>query len=276
MTLCIVWRSCDGNVHFASDSRLSFGHATCDAAIKICRVPYNIYDAAGSGDSAPIESSGDLGMAFSGSSSVALMAKEALAEIVRDLQGIRHVHDMDMDGIADVMLRGFHVVCNKIAPALFENVATCVVFAGFCKTHDRIRVFEMSVDRKNSHSFSEILPNNGDFTTFGSGSKFAQPKLAAISSPSQKDYLMVLKSVIDDPNVSDVGGSIQYGNFRNGRFQPAGVAELGDTQQGVHYWRGPLDLNGPDFDQAAGLFPRFPYLNLIWVDASLNDIEADT
>lgn len=275
MTLCIVWRSSDGNVHFASDSRLSFGTVRCDAAIKICRVPYTIYDAAGPGESAPVESSGDLGMAFSGSSSVALMTKEALAEIVRDLQGIRHVHDMDMDGIADVMRRGFRVICDNISQALFESVATCVVFAGQCNTQGRIRVFKMSVDSTNIHSFTEILPNNGDFTAFGSGSKFAQPKLAGMSLPSQKDFLIVLKSVIDDPSVEDVGGSIQYGNFKNGSFQPAGVAMLGNTPQGVHYWRGPLDLNGPDFDQAAGLFPRFPYLNLIGVDPSSDADEAD-
>jgi hypothetical protein len=275
MTLCIVWRSSDGNVHFASDSRLSFETVRCDAAIKICRVPYTIYDAAGPGERAPVESSGDLGMAFSGSSSVALMTKEALAEIVRDLQGIRHVHDMDMDGIADVMRRGFRVICNNISQALFEKVATCVVFAGQCKSQGRVRVFEMSVDSTNTHSFSEILPNNGDFTAFGSGRGFAQRKLAGISSPSQKDFLIVLKSVIDDPSVEDVGGSIQYGNFKNGSFQPAGVAMLGNTPQGVHYWRGPLDLNGSDFDQAAGLFPRFPYLDLFELDPSSDADEAD-
>jgi hypothetical protein len=38
---------------------------------------------------------------------------------------------------------------------------------------------------------------------------------------------------------------------------------LGSTTQGVHYWRGPLDLNGPDFDHVNGLIPHFPYLNCI-------------
>lgn len=275
MTLCIVWRSSDENVHFASDSRLSFGEKRCDAAIKICRVPYNIYDAAAPNESAPIECSGDLGMAFAGSSIVALMAKEALAEIVRDLQGISTVHDMDMDGIADVMCRGFRVICDNIAQELFEKAATCVVFAGLCKTQNRIRVFEMSLDGNNSHSFEEILPNNGDFRTFGSGDKYAQPQLAALPSPTQVDYLKALKSVIDDPSVQDVGGAIQYGNFKNDRFQPVGVAMLGDTPQGVHYWRGPLDLNGPDFDQTEGLVPRFPYLDLIGVNPSLDGEDAD-
>jgi hypothetical protein len=39
-----------------------------------------------------------------------------------------------------------------------------------------------------------------------------------------------------------------------------GVAKIDDS--GVHYWRGSLDLNGPDFAQAE-LLPNFPLLYLI-------------
>ncbi len=77
MTLCMVWRT-QNNVCFASDSGLSFGTNKCDAAIKVSRVPFNVYSVGNPGQPAPVVVSGDLGRAFAGSSVAALMTKEAL------------------------------------------------------------------------------------------------------------------------------------------------------------------------------------------------------
>lgn len=262
MTLCMVWRTAS-DICFASDSRLSFGSSRCDAAIKICRVPYSIYEPNDQNVAAPLVASGDLGLAFAGSAIAALMMKEALSEVVRDLQGIPGHHAMDMDGIADVMRRGFGAVCREIGSAIFERVATAVVFAGYCVTQKRIRVFRMQVDGQLNPSFGEILLQVGDYEVFGSGAQAARAHLAGVETLKQRDFIAALQAVIGDPNIPDVGGAIQYGHFKGCSFQSVGVAMLGDTPQGVHYWRGPLDLNGTDFDQAQGLIPRFPLLDLV-------------
>ncbi|WP_315921869.1 hypothetical protein [Mesorhizobium sp. SP-1A] len=240
---------------------MSFNSITCDAGIKICKVPFTIYGPSAANGSAPVLASGDLGMGFAGSSVVALMMKEALAEIVSNLQAVPIFHDFGMDGIANVMFRGFKVIAKSISTALFEKAATCVVFAGYCEVEQRIRAFRMQLDKQNNASIVEVLHAVGDVEVFGSGEKAARVILP--SNPSQKDFVNVLQQVIDDPNVHDVGGNIQYGGFKGRRFQPVGVAVLGDSPNGVHYWRGPLDLNGPDFDHANGLVLGFPCLDLI-------------
>jgi hypothetical protein len=260
MTLCMVWRTRD-NICFASDSRLSFGSNRCDAGIKVSRVPFSVLSVGEPGQADPVVASGDLGMAFAGSASAALMTKVALAEVVRVMQGIPDYHDMGMESISDVMFRGFRVTSRSIGSAIFGAVATCVVFSGNCAVQQRLRAFRMEVDRTNNHSIREVLPAVGDLEVFGSGEPSARRKLP--SKPDSKNIIGVLRAVINDPNIDDVGGNIQYGDFKGSIFQPAGVAELGSTAQGVHYWRGPLDLNGPDFDQENGLLPRFPYLNFI-------------
>jgi hypothetical protein len=86
----MVWRKED-NVCFASDSRLSLGAVRCDAGFKVSRIPFSICLIG----QPPV--SGDLGMAFSGSSIAALMTQEALAEVVREVKGVEGIHDFGMD-----------------------------------------------------------------------------------------------------------------------------------------------------------------------------------
>jgi len=193
-------------------------------------------------------------MAFAGSSVAALMTKEALAELVRDLQGAPGYHSLDMDGVADVMFRGFSVITREIGQALFERVATTIVFAGYCISRHDLRVFRMTVDAQNALSLNEISLNVGDVEIFGSGTAAAKQRLTA--SPTSKEILQTLQAVIDDPSFSEVGGNIQYGYFNGTHFSTKGIAKI-NVDGNFGYWRGPLDMNGKDFDQASGLVPRF-------------------
>lgn len=231
MTLCIVWRT-KNNICFASDSRLSKGLARADAGTKVCRVPYSIF---GPGEDGLIVS-GDLGMAFSGH------------------------HDMGMDGIADIMQRGFRAVSRQIGVAIGPSVATCVVFAGHCTTQGKLRAFQMERTSLNKFSFHEVLHNVDDLVAFGDPSAKDAVMNGLGQGANQIEIIAVLKGAIDDEVHPGVGGAIQYGDFADGRFQLKGVAHRGETGD-VHYWRGPLDLNGHDF--SGGLIPRFPVMNMI-------------
>jgi hypothetical protein len=199
-------------------------------------------------------------MAFAGSSVVALMMKEAIAEVIYDMQGVPIYHDFSMDGVADVISRGFTVVARSISSALFEKAATCVVFAGFCHQKKRIRAYRMEFNKNAIVTCNEVLNNDGEHEIFGSGATAANALLNNVTNANQHDYFSIIQTVIDDDNIPDVGGNIQYGHFKNQNFQPVGVASLSASDKGVNYWRGPLDLNGNDFNQESGLIPRFPYL----------------
>lgn len=260
MTLCIVWRT-ELNMHFASDSRLSFGSIYADAGIKIARVPYNVFSVGDLGKPDPLLVSGDLGMAFAGSSVVALMAKEALAELIINVQGVPGHHSGSMDEIAALIRAGFQVIAQSISFALLEKAKTCIVFAGYCEERKALRAFRLELTSSNDVTLSEVLTKPGQIEIFGSGEQAAR---ARIPTPfGLRAAIDVLQSVINDSSVPDVGGSIQFGEFKGRQFQPMGVATLGDSQAVVHYWRGPIDLNADEFNLAQGPLPRFPLLDIV-------------
>ncbi len=248
-------------MHFASDSRLSFGSIYADAGIKIARVPYNVYSVGDPGKPDPLLVSGDLGMAFAGSSVVALMAKEALAEIVRNVQGVPGHHTGSMDEIAALIRAGFKVIAHKISYALLQNAKTRIVFAGYCVARQGLRAFRLELNSANVITLTEVLKKSGDIEIFGSGEQAAKARLPR--SPGPRALIDVLQSVIDDASVPDVGGNIQFGEFKDKQFQPMGVAVLGDSHSDVHYWRGPIDLNANEFNLAQGPLPRFPLLDRV-------------
>jgi hypothetical protein len=254
MTLCMVWRAKD-DVCFASDSRLSFGKERCDAGFKVSRIPFSICQVG----RRPV--SGDLGMAFSGSAIAALMTKEGLAEVVREVKDVEQTSDFSVDALADLIFRGFKVITRNIAVALFERVATCVVFAGYCTREKRIRAFRMEVSRANKHNIREVLKNVGELEVFGSGKAAARRNLPT-SSPGTREIIYALRAVIEDETIEDVGGHIQFGHFVGSNFQVAGIAEPFDNHERLHYWRGPIDLNGEEFSRRGGLAPLIPQLAL--------------
>ncbi|HEY8098153.1 MAG TPA: hypothetical protein VIE65_18995 [Methylobacter sp.] len=270
MTLCIVWR--DGsNIKFVSDSRLSFGGmGTSDFGIKVVRIPFNIYGPDEPGSDKPLILSGDLGMAFAGSAVGALMVKEALAEVLFSMQAVPvfgDYADCGMDSIADFVFRAYGVISQELCATIFEHGRTCIVFGGFCATQNKLRAFRMETDVQNQRHISEVLTKDADMEIFGSGKGKTAADSLMPKGARERDIIDVLQRVIDDSSVPDVGGNIQYGSFAGLKFQPAGVAKLGDADElghsGVHYWRGSLDLNGPDFDPINGLTPNFPVLDLI-------------
>lgn len=232
---------------------------TSDIGIKVVRIPFNIYGPNEQNSSIkPLILSGDLGMAFAGSAIGALMVKEALAEVLFSMQCIPSFHDYSMDGIADFIFRAYKVISKDLCQAMFENGRTCIVFGGYCSKQQKLRAFRIETDNQNQQYSCEVLKDTG-IEIFGTG-EIAARKLIP-DNAKEANIINALQTIIDDPKVPSVGGNIQYGSFVNCKFQPVGIAKL--SNDGVHYWRGSLDLNGADFDQARGLTPNFPYLDLI-------------
>ena len=149
------------------------------------------------------------------------------------------------------------MICRSFSEIKGEASAVTTVFAGHCRSHGRRRAFKLIHDAQNNQTCTEVLKQPGDYEVFGSGETAARALLPP--SPSTQDLVNALNQVIADETIVGVGGNTQYGSFDGLEFKPAGVAKIvGDR---VVYLRGPLDLNGPDFDQEKGLVPLFP-----WVD----------
>lgn len=259
MTLCMVWKTAD-SIHFVSDSRGKVGVQYVDAAIKVLRIPYNLREAASHGTVPTTVAVGEIGMVASGATLIAMMTKEALVEVVRNMQGVPGHHKFSMDEIASLMFSGFKEICGHYS-AMGASADTNVVVAGFCNFTKTFRAFRMEHDGAlNVQIFNEVLGTTGDIEYLGSGISIAKGFLSG-KQISDKNVIIALQTVIDDPSIPGVGGNIQYGAFEGAEFVVSGVAVYTNGQ--VHYWRGPLDLNGTAFNEPGRLISNFSYLDLI-------------
>lgn len=258
MTLCIVWKE-KGNIHFASDSRITMReNVPVDIAIKVAAVPYVILAPNEDGQPRKVDYSGELGMCYAGHTASSLLVKEAVSEVLKNLQYAPGYTDISMDGIAEFIFQSYKYISKNIGLRFgFEATATMVV-AGFCFAQKKVRAYLLELGGNQEFSCVEILQQDGDYHIIGSGKAKAEKEIP--SKPSSKHFLLSMKSVIDDNDEPTVGGAIQYGCFEGKKkFKIRGIIEY--TDEGVHHWRGGLDLNDPVFQTHSSLFASLTYID---------------
>lgn len=274
MTLCVAWRS-DKNVHFASDSRVSFAsNSYADVGIKVISIPYNIYapDKGVNGetrtailpnDSRVLVYSGALGMCFAGSAVNSMVIKESISELLKDIQYIPNYTSVGMDTLIRFIYAAYCQISVEVCKtSIGGNGRSAIIIAGWCNAQNSIRSYLMKTSAQNVHSCTEILKAAGEYIFIGNAEKRAQSLLP--NNASDKDYLLILKQIIDDSTEHAVGGSIQYGEFKDQRFRVCGIAEFNEAEGTPHYWRGALDMNGEDFMGSVSqhcLIPGFSYID---------------
>lgn len=258
MTLCAVWKE-NEKVHFASDSRLTLAtNSYADIGIKVLSLPYRIYSPQDSYGACTLDVTGELGMCFAGSAVSSLFVKESIAEVLKKLQYAPSYSNISMSGLANLIFTAYRLISIEVCrTSIGENGRAAIVIAGWCTEKERVRTFSMETDSNNEHSYKEILTGPNEYLFIGSGKKKAEAVLSSRSSSI--DYLNALKAVIDDPQEDSVGGSIQYGQFEGREFKISGIVELNN---GVHYWRGALDLNSNEFmGRHDALVPGLKYID---------------
>ncbi|GGE33782.1 hypothetical protein GCM10007276_08900 [Agaricicola taiwanensis] len=262
MTLCAAWRR-DGTIHLASDSELSLGTTFAPIAIKVVRAPFRVVGPTDERGVADKVAEGDIGMCFAGSASGALFVREAITEILPHMQAVPGYTDTSFANIAQFVYRAYRTISRTLCEQIFEKGLSTVVLAGYCPVQLKLRAFRLSTDLQNQSSFEEILKDDQEFIFFGSGSTAANQHIAGLGLghvPSSREILDVVQTVIDDPGIIGVGGKLQYGYFKGRSFQTFGIFEL--DEEGVHYWRGPLDLRSPDFDNGESFILSYPLIDL--------------
>lgn len=258
MTLCVVWRNNDA-VHFASDSRLTLAaNSYADVGIKVLSLPYRIYSPRDRAGDRSMVVSGELGMCFAGSAVNSLVLKESVSEVLKELQYAPGFTDISMGALAELIFNAYQLISTKLcATAIGCKGRAAIVVAGWCAERKQIRTFLFETSDVNVHRSTEILTKSEQHVFVGSGIENAEGVLP--TKPTDLDYLKVLKKVIDDQSQETVGGAIQYGYFQGCDFKIRGIVEI---DEGVHYWRGALDLNSPEFMGKCGaLIPGISYID---------------
>jgi hypothetical protein len=263
MTLCIVWRQ-NSKIHFASDSRLTFGESVADVGIKVLSVPYTIYAPIDNAYTAPnILACGSLGLCIAGSSLNAMLIKESIVEIVKALQAVPSMTDYSMDGLSEFVFYAYKIISEKLCKTdLYKDGRTTMIIGGWCTTKNNHCIFKFETDDSNQHSKNEILMNDGDYVLIGSGAEAAKKFLSTKNPITDKNYFEALKCVVDDDKVPSVGGAIQYGFLEQENFRVFGIINYDESEEnknGISYMRGGLDLRLDGFDK---LLPMMRYIDL--------------
>lgn len=210
MTLCIAWKDADGNIHLASDSRVTVANNSFeDVAVKLTRISCEIFSPSSSVSAGEGEIRISLGMAFAGSHLGAYVIKESLVEVLGRLQYVPGATEISMDKIAKLAFHAYEKLSKKLCTTSIGSKGICEIFlVGYCPKVKAPRAFKFSTNpQSNTHSCSEILTANSMQVELSGSGKNA-PSLQANLSTSP---LRALKDVIDDTTRDDVGGAYQYG-----------------------------------------------------------------
>lgn len=258
MTLVIA-RRFQGNISLSSDSRVSFGSlGSIDFGIKIFSVPVKVY-APGehSAGKAELVFNYQFGMAVAGNLTNAYTVKEAIYEILQNLQYIPGRADFSMDRFAKLIAVVFDKSTKDIASIIRGDGISEVIIAGYCPKNNKIRVFKFSCDTSNYpiRPFYKEIIDEDDIDFSGSGSTEAR-KIYAMQGNILP--LRTIKQVIDSKLVKSVGGGLQYGEFVDNNFRIYGVEDYvlnddGTFKEYLYTLRG-MNLYKNEFEREDGDF----------------------
>lgn len=232
MTLCIVWKK-GNNIHFASDSRLTFGNRGYrDVGIKIFSVPVNIISSTNS-ETGEYENfyKHSCGLCFSGYTTVAYVTKESIYEAIQNLQALPCT-DISLDGICNFICQFYEYRVKDICSLWGKEGLAEFIFAGYCLKQLKLRAFRIFVDCLNSPlkvKKEELFLNGNNLSVIGSGSNKA---IELIDKEPNINPCLLLKKIINNDDIKDVGGNIQYGAFEENNFKIFGIQDFKVRKEG--------------------------------------------
>lgn len=255
MTLCILYKDNANNIHIASDSRLTMAsNSFADVGIKVISVPYRIYHPSSEGKT-ELAYEGELGMCYAGSTLNALILKESIMEVLKNLQFIPDETQITLENIAKIVFKAYKNISSKITEtAVGKNGIAEIYLAGKLFHDTTYKAFQFKTDQYNQHSCNEVLTNQ-NYILAGSGKTRAEKYLETIGSETTLlDLMNSLKETIEDKTIDDVDGAIQYGKFIQNKFVTYGIAQFNQDSGDIHYFRSSLDLNSSEFTAKYGEF----------------------
>lgn len=226
MTLCLAWKT-SGNIHFASDSRITIKKPNVnkhiDVGIKLFSVPVKIKSPINDDTGKQtLDYDHSIGICFAGYTTNAYILKETVYEVLQRLQTTTH-NELSMEDIAKVIVKFYEHISRKLGEELYEDSLTEFFLTGFCPKNKVLKTYKFEIEEAVHPLraiYNEILVNK-EIEFLGSG-RVAAEKL--IHENPNRDPLKLLRTVCQDENIPSVGGNIQYGDFnRNNDFRILGV-----------------------------------------------------
>jgi hypothetical protein len=249
MTLCLAWKK-GGLVHFASDSRISFGNNRyTDVGIKVFSIPVKIYSATDAQTrQRSLDYDHNIGMCFAGSTISAYLVKESVYEVLQHLQYTPYT-DFSMKGISNIVSKFYEHTSRRTCEQIGDSGIADFLLGGYCPAARNLRVYKFTIDHTVYSivgNYEEVLLTDG-IEFLGSGST---PAREVLNRSPNIDRFRLLKDIIKDATIPSVGGNIQYGRFENNDFIVKGVQDYeidADSQVNIRFNLRGTELYNNDF-----------------------------
>lgn len=266
MTMCVMWKGVRGNIHVATDSRLSFGEKRLDHCVKISRISSLLHKPGDSlnADKELVERR-DITIAFCGGFTNAYIVKESLSEILNKLVLLYDKQNASFKDIIGVAFGIYEETSRAIFSTLMDSVYGCLFYiVGYCPLDKEMQAykFEFKLNAVScAYDFiSSKLFDDCNFEISGSGLSFLKSQgsindivNAAYLKNKFNPLLDILSDVINNDLCISVGGAIQYIECT-----PNGSTLFGHLkmdEQKVKYMKAGVDLNElNNYFEPLGLF----------------------
>lgn len=222
MTMCVIWKSLNGTIHAATDSRLSFGEKKLDHCVKISRVTCLLHEPGDkSNEMKNLVDKRDIAIIFCGGFTNAYLIKESLSEILNKIIIMKEPNDVSFSDIIDIAFSIYKDTSGAIFSALMDARYGCVFYiVGYCPVKNEMQAFkfEYKLNEDNVYDFYKSqLFDETIYEINGSGLRYLESK-GDITQLVEDAYhknkytplLDILETVINDDNCVSVGGALQY------------------------------------------------------------------
>jgi len=258
MTLCVAWKK-DDNIHFASDSRISYGDKHSDYGLKLIPVPIKIqypYDRKEDCNQRKFEKT--YGLGFTGSFTGAYIIREFLMIVLQRLQFVPDKVDVSFNQICKIINKFYTHLVHEIKKDLVDDHSIDFFLSGFCPNEKVLKFAKFYIDY--GPEYKDFIPkcriyNDKIFLkAIGTGE---EDFFKFFNQNPNKNYdsrvITSIKQLIKSQIVKSVGGNIQYAKFnKNNDFETYGIIENQYNEHGLievkHLIAG-INMNGDEFEQ---------------------------
>lgn len=246
MTLCVAWRF-ERTVSFASDSMVgtTVGQSF-DLAVKLFAIPVVVVGAIDAQTGVAKKAyTRTIALCYSAENGIAASVfKDVFANICTNLQRVDDRANLSFREIVDLAVRIYEMVGVKARIGFDILDLPDVLLGGWCDHEQRVRVFKLVAPGGDTAKpiVSERLLSQADFDyePIGSGKDVFRLLVERHEKSHHSIHINMLrwfKQLIDSREVPSVGGTIQFGEFRDGDFVLRGIIyPLDESSSGKAHW----------------------------------------
>lgn len=221
MTMCVIWKSVDGTIYAATDSRLSFEEKKLDRCVKISRITCLLHEPSDAVDTSKIlVDKREIATLFCGGFTNAYIIKESLTEILNKIVLMREYSGVPFSEIIGIAFSIYEDTSRDMFASLMDQRFGCVFYMiSYCPVYKEMQAFkfEFKINENGINYYKSKLFEDRNYEVNGSGVRYLEQNHRIedlVKEAYQKNkytpLLDILESVINDDDCDSVGGAMQY------------------------------------------------------------------